>query len=73
MPGNIKQAQLLTPVYEEIGGWSEEIDQVRSLDELPRAAREYLTRVEELTDTPPYIVSVGPGREQTLLLKNPFE
>jgi adenylosuccinate synthase len=73
MPGNIRTTSRLTPVYEEVQGWQEEIDQVLSMDELPKKARDYVKRIEDLTETPAYIVSVGPGREQTMLLKNPFQ
>ena len=73
MPGNIRTTARLKPVYEEVPGWQEEIDQALSMDALPQKARDYIKRIEELTETPAYIVSVGPGREQTMLLKNPFQ
>jgi adenylosuccinate synthase len=73
MPGNIKTTERLQPVYEDIEGWQEEIDHVLNMDDLPQTARDYITRIEDLSETPAYIVSVGPGREQTMLLKNPFE
>jgi len=73
MPGNIRQTEKLQPIYEEIAGWSEEITEARSVEELPAKARAYVKRIEEITETPAYIISVGPGREQTMLLKNPFE
>jgi adenylosuccinate synthase len=72
MPGNIREVQGLKPCYEEISGWQEEISQVRSLSDLPAKARDYVKRIEDLTETPATILSVGPGREETLLLKNPF-
>ncbi|MDH3348135.1 MAG: adenylosuccinate synthase [Desulfobulbaceae bacterium] len=73
MPGNIRQTQRVTPVYEDHLGWKEEIDKVRQLEDLPSAARDYLKRIEDLSGVQPFIVSVGPDREETLLLKNPFE
>ena len=73
MPENIRTTQNLKPVYEKIGGWEEDISGVRSLDDLPPKARDYVKRIEDLTETPAMIVSVGPGREQTMLLNNPFE
>ena len=72
MPGNIRTTGRLQPQYEEVQGWQEEIDQAVTMDDLPPKARDYVKRIEELTETPAYIVSVGPGREQTMLLKNPF-
>ncbi|HFQ80576.1 MAG TPA: adenylosuccinate synthase [Desulfobacterales bacterium] len=73
MPGNIRQTSRLQPVYEEVPGWVEEIDQVVSADDLPAKARDYIKRIEEITETPANIISIGPGREQTIMLKNPFE
>jgi adenylosuccinate synthase len=73
MPGNIRTTENLKPVYEHIEGWDEDISGVRSIDDLPQKARDYVKRIEDLTETPAMIISVGPGREQTMLLKNPFE
>ncbi|MEA3546447.1 MAG: adenylosuccinate synthase [Thermodesulfobacteriota bacterium] len=73
MPGNIRTTQKLKPVYEEIPGWQEDISGVRSVDDLPTAARDYVKRIEDLTETPASMLSVGPDRAETLLLKNPFE
>jgi len=73
MPGNIKTFARMQPVYENLAGWSEEISQARSVDDLPTKARDYVKRIEEFTETPAYILSVGPGREQTMLLNNPFQ
>jgi len=72
LPGNIKAFAGIQPVYEDLAGWHEEISQARSVDDLPAKARDYVKRIEEFTETPAYILSVGPGREQTMLLKNPF-
>ncbi|HKA90881.1 MAG TPA: adenylosuccinate synthase [Haliangiales bacterium] len=60
------------PVYETAEGWSEAIAGVRDLADLPVGARRYLTRIEDLTGIPLYLVSVGPGRAETIVLKNPF-
>ena len=72
MPSNIRLTEKVKPVYEELEGWQEEINTVRSVDELPRRARDYIKRIEDLTETPAVIISVGPARDETLLLKNPF-
>ncbi len=48
MPSNIKQAKELKPVYEQIPGWSEEIDGVRAYEDLPQAAKDYVNRIEDL-------------------------
>lgn len=73
MPGNIRKAQAVKPVYEEIPGWQEDISAVRSVDDLPQKTRDYIKRIEDLTETPAQIISVGPDRAETMLLKNPFE
>ncbi|HIJ77755.1 MAG: adenylosuccinate synthase [Desulfobulbaceae bacterium] len=73
LPSNIRTYDKMQPVYEELAGWQEEIEQIKNIDDLPAKARDYVKRIEDFTETPAYIVSVGPGREQTMLLKNPFE
>ncbi len=72
MPPTIHQIQAAQPVYEEVPGWQEDIGAVRSIDDLPQTARDYVKRMEDLTGTPAMLVSVGPDRAQTLLLRNPF-
>jgi adenylosuccinate synthase len=54
------------PVYEELEGWDEELTGIRASEDLPGAARKYLERIAELVDVPIGVVSVGPGREQSL-------
>ena len=55
-----------TPVYEDFAGWSEPIHAVRSLADLPDAARRYVTALEEYAGAPIVLVSVGPERTQTI-------
>ena len=50
--------------YEELPGWSEDLGDARSVDDLPKAARDYLRFIEEFTGVPIVLVGVGPGREQ---------
>ncbi|SHH96110.1 adenylosuccinate synthase [Desulfofustis glycolicus] len=73
MPANIRQACQVEPVYEEMPGWQTELDTIRSYGDLPVEARDYIKRIEDITGVEAVIVSVGPDREETLLLKNPFE
>lgn len=54
------------PVYEELEGWQDEIGAATSFGDLPPAARKYLERIQELVGVPVGVVSVGPGREQSL-------
>jgi len=72
MPTNIKQAAAITPVYQEMAGWQSELNEIRTFDDLPQEARDYIRRIEDFTGIPAVIVSVGPDREETLLLNNPF-
>ncbi|GAB6192375.1 adenylosuccinate synthase [Desulfocastanea catecholica] len=73
MPANITQAGAVVPVYESLEGWQEDIENVREYDDLPIQAKEYIRRIEDFTGVPANIVSVGPDREETLLLANPFD
>ncbi|MBD3647574.1 MAG: adenylosuccinate synthase [Pseudomonadales bacterium] len=61
------------PVYEEFPGWQESTVGVRSVDELPDNARAYLRKIEETCGTPIDIVSTGADREDTIVLRNPFD
>ena len=72
-PASSKVMQKADPVYEEMDGWSEPLDNVRNFSDLPKSAQKYVRRIEKVIGTEIILVSVGPGREQTILLKNPFE
>jgi adenylosuccinate synthase len=61
------------PVYESMPGWSESTVGAKSMDELPENARNYLKRLEEVVGVPVDIVSTGPERDETIILKHPFE
>jgi adenylosuccinate synthase len=56
------------PVYETVPGWGGDIDDAARVEDLPEAARDYVRFVEELAGIPVSFVSVGPGREQTVVL-----
>ncbi len=60
------------PVYEEMPGWKTPISGVRRFEDLPENARNYIRRLEELMECPIVMVSVGPRRDETISLKNPF-
>ena len=62
-----------SPIYEAMEGWHEDISGARSLEELPKNARAYIKRIEGFVGVPVSIVSVGPGREQTIVCANPFD
>lgn len=67
-PHSIKVLWECEPIYETLEGWKEPISHIRSFDKLPIKTRSYLGRIEELTGTRIGIVSVGPEREQTIIL-----
>jgi adenylosuccinate synthase len=61
------------PVYETLPGWKESTLGARSFDALPRNARDYLARIEALTGAPIAMVSTGADRDETILVRHPFE
>ena len=61
------------PVYEEVPGWRESTVGLHRYDELPQNARHYLRRIEEISDIPVDIISTGPDRAETIILRHPFE
>lgn len=73
MPSNIQDASAAKPVYEEIAGWQSEINEITAYEDLPVEAKDYVKRIEDFTGVEAVIVSVGPDREETLLLKDPFD
>ena len=72
-PASLKELERCKPIYEELPGWDEDITKVTKLENLPENARHFLSRVSELVGVPLVTVSVGPDREQTIVLKNPWE
>lgn len=60
------------PIYEEMPGWHESTIGAQTLEELPENARAYIKRLEELTGAPIDIVSTGPDRNETIVLRHPF-
>jgi len=61
------------PVYETLRGWAEDTSPLRKLEDFPANARGYLDRIRELAETDIHIVSVGPDRDQTIVLKHPYQ
>jgi adenylosuccinate synthase len=68
-PSQVDDLRRVTPVYETMPGWQEEIKHVRRITDLPNRARDYLDRLSELLGQPVEVVSVGPDREQTIFAK----
>jgi adenylosuccinate synthase len=72
IPPNIRILSRCEPIYEEMEGWIEDISEARTTEDLPQNARRYLERIEALSGIKLFLVSVGAGREGTIILKNPF-
>ncbi len=71
-PASLEVLSQCRPVCESLPGWTEEISHVRNKSDLPENARNYLSRIEALLEAPISIISVGPSRDQTMVLNNPF-
>jgi adenylosuccinate synthase len=71
-PASLKVLAQVEPVYEELPGWDEPTSSIRKYDDLPVNARRYIERLSETSGIGIGIVSVGPGREQTIILENMF-
>ena len=61
------------PIYIEMPGWQQSTIGVESFDQLPQAAQNYLKKIEELTSVPIDIISTGPDRVETMIVRHPFE
>jgi adenylosuccinate synthase len=72
-PASLKVLGECKPIYETLPGWPENISGIRKLEDLPENVKSYLNRIETLIQTPIDIVSVGPDRDQTIVLRNPFK
>jgi adenylosuccinate synthase len=72
-PASLKVMQHAQPVYEQMEGWDKPLDGARKFSDLPAQAQQYVRRLEEIVESEIILVSVGPGRDQTILLKNPFD
>ena len=72
VPASAHVLEQVTPIYEELPGWTEPLTDMRSLDALPRNARLYVERLEELVGVPVKMISVGAGREETILIRPTF-
>jgi len=72
IPADIEDFESCKPNYMTMPGWSEDITGVKSFDELPKNAQNYLNKLTELVGVPLGIFSVGPDRTQTILVKEIF-
>jgi adenylosuccinate synthase len=73
LPAGMADQAAAVPVYEEMEGWSESTYGARSWKDLPAAAVKYVRRIEELTGAPVSLLSTSPERDDTILMRDPFE
>ena len=62
----------LQPIYVDLPGWKESTFGARNLEDLPANARAYIKYIEETVEVPVDIISTGPDREETIILRHPF-
>ena len=72
-PVGAEEAAACEPIYEEMPGWTEPTVGVKLMKDLPANAQAYVKRIEELVGVPVDMVSTGPDREETIVLRHPFE
>ena len=63
----------VTPIYETLEGWSESTVGITNYDDLPENAKKYIKRIEALIDCPIDIISTGPDRDETIVLRDPYD
>ena len=68
-PGGVAALEKARPVFEEMPGWDRPTASVRQWDDLPQAARDYVERIEQLIGCPIYVVSTGPHRDETVMVR----
>ena len=72
LPVGAEELECCVPVYEELPGWEASTVGVKKFDGLPKPARDYLKRIEALCGVPIDLISTGPERDETIVLRHPF-
>ncbi len=72
VPATLWEMEKLKPIYKEFKGWDKDLSEVKSYDELPQEAKDYLNFIQDYLEVPIYLISTGPERENYLLLKEAF-
>ena len=73
LPAGLRAQAALSPVYEEMDGWTQTTQGARSWRDLPANAVKYVRRIEELIGAPVALLSTSPQREDTILMRDPFQ
>ena len=71
-PSSVEEVEMLRPLYEILPGWKTDISKCTQWDELPPNAKAYFDYIERQLEVPVQIISVGPGREQTIIHRDPL-
>jgi adenylosuccinate synthase len=69
MPLQSEILEKCKPMYEELSGWKEDLTAITAIKDLPKNAQNFVRYIEEKLEIPVFIVSIGPGREQTIVIK----
>jgi adenylosuccinate synthase len=72
LPVGAEELERCEPVYEELPGWKESTVGIKSHEALPKGARDYLKRIEDLAGVPIDLISTGPERDETVVRRHPF-
>jgi adenylosuccinate synthase len=72
VPANLRLLAQCQPDYEELDGWTEDIRGAKRIEDLPRNTRRYIERLETMAGVRMVLVSVGPDRDETISLADPF-
>lgn len=72
VPASLRVLGECRPVYETLPGWTETISGIKRFSQLPKNVKDYLKRIEALTGVPIGLISIGPDRDQTIVIQNPF-
>ncbi len=73
MPVGADDLARCEPIYEEMPGWQDNTAGIKQFEKLPKAAQNYLKRIEEVCEVPLDMISTGPDREETIVLRHPFK
>jgi adenylosuccinate synthase len=73
LPAGLKAQAGLVPIYEEMEGWADTTQGARSWRDLPASAVKYVRRIEELIGAPVALLSTSPQRDDTILMRDPFQ
>ena len=71
-PMTLAETERAKPIYETLPGWQEDLRGMTKIEQLPVNARRYIARIEALTEVPAALLSVGPGREETIIVRELF-